>query len=160
MKRFMIMAAVLFLTAMARNGIIAVEALHPVIVISEVMASNDSVATYPEAGYTDWVEIFNSGDAAVDLSGWGLSDNPEKPLKWQFPDGTTIRSGEYRVILCDKDPEKSRDAELHASFTIGRKSGEVITLADAEGEVHDRITLPEMKTDVSFGRNPEDGGLY
>ena len=160
MKRFMIMATVLLLTAMAWNVAIAEKALHPVIVISEVMASNDSVATYPKAGYTDWVEIFNSGDAAVDLSGWGLSDNPEKPLKWQFPNGTTIRPGEYRVILCDKDTEKSSDAELHASFTIGRKSGEVITLTDAEGAEHDRITLPEMKTDISFGRSSEDGGLY
>ncbi|MBP5726721.1 MAG: lamin tail domain-containing protein, partial [Clostridia bacterium] len=160
MKRFMIMAAVLFLTAMAWNVTIAEEALHPVVVISEVLASNDSVATYPKAGYTDWVEIFNSGDTAVDLSGWGLSDNPEQLRKWQCPDGTTIRPGEYRVILCDKDTEKNSGAELHASFTIGRKSGEVITLADAEGAVHDRITLPEMKTDISFGRSPEDAGLY
>nr|MCR5566609.1 CotH kinase family protein [Clostridiales bacterium] len=159
MKRFMIMAAVLLLAAIIWNVSAAEEALHPVIMISEVMASNDSVATYPKAEYTDWVEIFNSGDAAVDLGGWGLSDNPEKPLKWQFPDGTTIRPGEYRVVLCDKNAEKSRDAELHASFTIGRKSGEVI-LTDAEGAVHDRITLPEMKTDISFGRSLKDGGLY
>ena len=159
MKRFMIMAAVLLLTAMAWNTAAAEETLHPVIMISEVMASNDSVATYPKAGYADWVEIFNSGDTAVDLSGWGLSDNPEKPLKWQFPDGTTIRPGEYRVILCDKDTEKNGDEELHASFTISRKSGEVITLTDAEGAVHDRITLPEMKTDISFGRSQADGSL-
>ena len=156
----MIMAVVLLLTAMVRNAAIAEETLHPVIMISEVMASNDSIATYPKADYTDWVEIFNSGDTAVDLSGWGLSDNPEKPRKWQFPDGATIRPGEYRVILCDKEPEKSTDTELHASFTISRKSGEVIILTDAEGAVHDRITLPEMKTDTSFGRDPEDGGQY
>ena len=140
MKRFMIMAAVLLLTVTARNVTIAEETLHPVIIISEVMASNDSVETYPKAGYTDWVEIFNSGDAAVDLGGWGLSDNPDKPLKWQFPDGIVILPGEYRVILCDKDTEKNGDEELHASFTISRKSGEVITLTDAEGAVHDRIT--------------------
>ena len=66
MKRFMIMAVVLLLAVMAWNGSIAEETLHPVIIISEVMASNDSVATYPKAGYTDWVEIFNSGDTAVD----------------------------------------------------------------------------------------------
>ena len=160
MKRLMIMAVVLLLAVMAWNGSIAEETLHPVIIISEVMASNDSVATYPKAGYTDWVEIFNSGDTAVDLGGWGLSDNPEKPRKWLFPDGTTIRPGEYRVILCDKDTEKIGDAELHASFSISKKKGEVITLTDAAGAVHDRITLPEMKTDTSFGRNPEDGGLY
>ena len=160
MKRFMIMAVVLLLTAMSLNVTIAEETLHPVIIISEVMASNDSVATYPKAGNTDWVEIFNSGDTAVDLSGWGVSDNPEKQWKWQFPEGTVIRPGEYKVILCDKDTEKIGDAELHASFSISRKSGEVITLTDAEGAVHDRITLPEMKTDTSFGRSLEDGSLY
>jgi len=160
MKRFMIMAAVLLLAAMAWNGTIAEETLHPVIVISEVMASNDSVATYPKAGYTDWVEIFNSGDTAVDLGGWSLSDNPEKPRKWQFPDGTVIRPGEYRVILCDKDTGKTGDADLHAPFSISREKGEVIILTDAAGAVHDRITLPEMKTDISFGRNPGDGSLY
>ena len=160
MKRFMIMAVVLLLTAMSLNVTIAEETLHPVIIISEVMASNDSVATYPKAGNTDWVEIFNSGDTAVDLSGWGVSDNPEKLWKWQFPEGTVIRPGEYKVILCDEDTEKIGDAELHASFSISRKSGEVITLTDAEGAVHDRITLPEMKTDTSFGRSLEDGSLY
>ena len=160
LKQFMILAAVLLLTVMAWHPAAAEEALHPVIMISEVMASNDSVATYPKAGFTDWIEIFNAGDTAVDLGGWGLSDNPEKPLKWQFPDGTTIRPGEYRVILCDKDAEKIGNAELSAPFSISRKSGEVIILTDAEGAVHDRITLPEMKTDMSFGRSPEDGGLY
>ena len=160
MKRLIIMTAVLLLAVLAWNTAAAEEALHPVIRISEVMASNDSVATYPKAGFTDWVEIFNSGDTPVDLSGWGLSDNPEKPRKWQFPDGTTIRPGEYRVILCDKDADQRGDAQLFAPFNISKKSGEMILLTDAEGAVQDRITLPEMKTDISFGRSPEDGGLY
>ena len=160
MKRLIIMTAVLLLAVLAWNTAAAEEALHPVIRISEVMASNDSVATYPKAGFTDWVEIFNSGDTPVDLSGWGLSNNPEKPRKWQFPDGTTIRPGEYRVILCDKDADQRGDAQLFAPFNISKKSGEVILLTDAEGAVQDRITLPEMKTDISFGRSPEDGGLY
>ena len=160
MKRLIIMTAVLLLAVLAWNTAAAEEALHPMIRISEVMASNDSVATYPKAGFTDWVEIFNSGDTPVDLSGWGLSNNPEKPRKWQFPDGTTIRPGEYRVILCDKDADQRGDAQLFAPFNISKKSGEVILLTDAEGAVQDRITLPEMKTDISFGRSPEDGGLY
>ena len=105
MKRFIIMAAVLLLTAMAWNVTIAEETLHPVIMISEVMASNDSVATYPKAGYTDWVEIFNSGDTAVDLSGWGLSDNPEKP-DWMFrpiPDSDVKAIKEWNESGCPED---------------------------------------------------------
>ena len=159
MKRFAILIAALFLAA-AWHAAAAEEQPQPVIVISEVMTSNNSVQTYAEAGYTDWVEICNTGDTAVDLSGWGLSDNPKKTLKWQFPDGTTIRPGEYKVILCDKDTAKSRPGEPHAGFSIGRKKGEVIILADPEGTERDRITLPEMKTDISYGRDLGDGGLY
>ena len=159
MKRFILVIAALFLAA-AWHPAAAEEKTQPVIVISEVMTSNDSVKTYAEAGYTDWVEICNTGDTAVDLSGWGLSDNPKKTLKWQFPDGTTIRPGEYKVILCDKDTAKSRPGEPHAGFSIGRKKGEVIILADPAGTEQDRITLPEMKTDISYGRDLRDGGLY
>ena len=159
MKRFAILIAVLLLGA-AWHPAVAEEELQPVILISEVMTSNDSVKTYPEAGYTDWVEIFNSGDTAVDLGGWALSDNAKKTQKWQFPAGTTIYPGEYKVILCDKNTAKSTAGELHAGFSIGRKKGEAIILSDPEGAVHDRLTLPETKTDISYGRDLKDGGLY
>ena len=159
MKRLAALIAALLLAA-AWHPAAAEEEPQPVIMISEVMTSNDSVKTYPEAGCTDWVEIYNSGDTAVDLGGWGLSDNPEKTLKWQFPAGTTIRPGEYMVILCDKDTAKNTAEEPHASFSIGRGKGEVIILADPEGAEHDRLTLPETKTDISYGRDLKDGGLY
>ena len=159
MKRLVIFIAALLLAAVWHVAA-AEEEQRPAIVISEVMTSNDSVKTYPEAGYTDWVEIYNRGDTAVDLGGWGLSDNPKKLLKWQFPVGTTIRPGEYKVILCDKDTAKNTAAEPHTSFSIGRKKGEVIILADPEGTEQDRLTLPETKTDISYGRDLQDGGLY
>ena len=83
MKRLIIMTAVLLLAVPAWTTAAAEEALHPVIRISEVMASNDSVATYPKAGFTDWVEIFNSGDTPVDLSGWGLIIPQERDFQKQ-----------------------------------------------------------------------------
>ena len=161
MKRWIMILAALALAIVLPAAHAAAEGTGtPGIVISEVMASNDSVATYANAGYTDWVEIYNAGDAAADLGGWGLSDNPEKPLKWQFPAGTTIYPGEYKVILCDKNAEAGTPNEPHASFSISRKAGEEIVLSDPAGTVRDRITLPEMRTDVSYGRNPADGGMY
>ena len=116
MKRFMIMAVVLLLAAMAWNVTIAEEARHPVVVISEVMASNDSVATYPKAGYTDWIEICNSGDTAVDLGGWGLSDNPEKPRKWQA--GRTLRLSRLlrQAVFPESLPSFSPQAHSSAFF--------------------------------------------
>lgn len=48
----------------------------------------------------DWVELWNDGETAVDLGGWGLSDKKKstKLFKWTFPEGTTIAAGEYKVI--------------------------------------------------------------
>ena len=128
--------------------------------ISEVLASNDTVSTYPKAGYTDWIEIYNSGTEAVDLSGWGLSDRLNRGRRWQFSRGTTIAPGEYKVVLCDKQTDKNSPSEPHASFKVGKLKKETITLADPTGRVLDKMILPEMKTDVSFGRTLGVAGLF
>ena len=138
------------LRAMNRTGIL----------ISEVLASNEKTSTYANAGNVDWIEIYNSSNAAVDISGWGLSDNQGRGRKWQFPYGTIIGAGEYKVILCDRNTAKNSTAELHTSFKIGRSAGEIITLADPTGRVLDKIVLPEMKTDVSYGRTLGIAGLF
>ena len=128
--------------------------------ISEVMASNDSISTYSNAGNTDWIEIYNSSPDAVDLSGWGLSDNLKRGRKWTFPYGTVIGPGEYKVILCDKETAKNSVAELHTSFKISRNAGEVVTLTDPTGRILDKVILPDMKTDVSYGRTLGMAGLF
>ena len=128
--------------------------------ISEVLASNNQVSTYAGTENKDWVEIYNSSDTAVDISGWGLSDNLGRGRKWQFPAGTLIAPGEYKVILCDGNTAKASAAEPHTSFRIGRNAGEIITLADPAGNVLDKIVLPEMKTDISYGRTLGIAGLF
>ena len=128
--------------------------------ISEVMASNDSVTTYGSAGKTDWIELYNSGTSVVDISGWGLSDTLKRGRKWQFPQGTVISPGEYKVVICDKDLAKNTTSEPHTNFKIGRTKGEVITLTDPTGRVLDKVILPELKTDVSYGRTLGMAGLF
>ena len=128
--------------------------------ISEVLASNNGVTTYSGSANTDWIELYNSGSSTVDLSGWGLSDNLGRGRKWQFPQGTVISPGEYKVILCDKDTSKNAPGQPHTSFKISRLEGETITLADPTGRVLDKMILPELKTDVSYGRTLGIAGLF
>lgn len=128
--------------------------------ISEVMASNDSVSTYPNAGNTDWIEIYNAGQESVDISDWGLSDRLDRGRRWQFPSGTVISPGEYKVILCDRLTDKNTVQELHASFKVGKLTQETITLTDPTGRVLDKMILPEMRTDVSYGRTLGIAGLF
>ena len=128
--------------------------------ISEVMASNDSISTYPNAAFTDWIELYNSGDQAVDLTDWGLSDRLDRGRRWQFPLGTTIAPGEYKVVLCDRQTDKNTVQELHASFKVGKLKKETITLTDPTGRVLDKMILPKMRTDVSYGRTLGMAGLF
>ena len=128
--------------------------------ISEVMASNDSISTYANAACADWIELYNSGNETVDLTNWGLSDRLDRGRRWQFPMGTTIGPGEYKVIMCDRQSDKNTRQELHASFKVGKLKKETITLTDPTGRVLDKMTLPEMRTDVSYGRTLGIAGLF
>ena len=128
--------------------------------ISEVLASNNAVETYSGAAMTDWIEIYNSGRETVDISGWGLSDDLGRGRKWQFPQGTFISPGEYKVVLCDKDTAKNNAGQPHTSYKIGRLKQETITLTDPTGRVLDKVMLPELKTDVSYGRTLGMAGLF
>ncbi len=130
------------------------------VIISEVLGSNEAIATYPNAGYTDWVELYNTTNALVDLSGYGLSDNLTRGRKWQFPQGTTISPGEYKLVICDGDTASNSPAELHTSWKISRLGREIITLTDPTGRVLDKMILPDLKTDISYGRTVGVAGLF
>jgi hypothetical protein len=65
--------------------------------INEFMVANKSGLTDEDGDYSDWIEIFNPGAQAINLSGWSLTDNPDQPNKWTFPN-RTLASGEYLRI--------------------------------------------------------------
>lgn len=131
------------------------------VIISEVMASASVVQAFGDQAAADFVEIYNSSPQTVNLSGWGLSDNPSWPRKWTFPQGTTIAPGEYRVILLDGfDGQNTNGARLRANFSISRTGGEIMCLSDAHGRVLDRLYLPQIPTDISYGRTLGSSGFF
>ena len=55
------------------------------IYLNELMSSN-STTVYDESGNTpDWIELYNSNNIEIDLTGFGLSDDISDPFKWEFP---------------------------------------------------------------------------
>lgn len=72
------------------------EAATENITISEI---NYNSETTVEAG--NWLELFNYGDAAVNISGWKIQD--VNPLhNYVIPDGTILNTGE-RIVVMDND---------------------------------------------------------
>ena len=128
--------------------------------ISEVMTSNDDVETTVGADYTDWIEIYNSSSETVDLSGYGLSDNLGRARKWQFPAGTVILPGEYRIIWCDGNTEANTAAEPHTSYGLTRAGGYSVVLSDPTGKILDKLVLPVVPTNVSYGRTMGREGFF
>lgn len=129
--------------------------------ISEALSSNNTVKVGNKKEYCDWVEIVNTTDKSVDLSRWGLSDSIAWPRKWQFPQGTTIFPGEHKVVLLNKSKNPGTDASfLNASYALARRGGETVTLSDPSGRVLDRMHMPSLPADVSYGRTVGRDGFF
>ena len=72
------------------------------LVINELVASNSLLVDDPDFEQSsDVVELHNAGAAALDLSGWHLTDNFNDTTKWTFPDGVTIGAGDFLLVWCD-----------------------------------------------------------
>ena len=92
------------------------------VVINEVMANNVS-AVANGSGYPDWIELYNPGPAAVNLSGLGLTDNLSQPMKFIFPAGSpTLGVGKYYLVWCDAviDPNPQN---IHTGFSFNAGQG-------------------------------------
>lgn len=133
----------------------------PSVFVNEVMAQN--VAAFPDDAltYPDWIELWNGGDEPVDLSGWWLSDDRDRPLDWTFPDGTTLEAGAWLVVFCDGDASATA---LHATFHLDSEGGEDVILSgpDADGNpIVDALDdMGPQSPDVSLARMPDGGGTW
>lgn len=138
-----------------------IRAYNPIgVYITEVMASNDSTPLGAAGNTVDYAELYNASSVAVDLSFYGLSDTLKRPRRWQFPSGTVIQPGEYKVIQLDGQAGISTPTDLHTNFKIKRAGGETIAFCDPAGKVLDRIPLKLIPTDHSYGRTDGYSGFY
>lgn len=87
--------------------------------INEYMTDNKSIIYDCEGDYNDWIELFNTSDEAIDLSGYKMTDNTENIDKWEFPEGTVIEAGEYLLIFCSGKDKVDSAGYLHTSFKLG-----------------------------------------
>ena len=107
----------------------------------------------------DWVELRNYSSQPVDISLWGLSDNPAKPRKWQFPEGTVIPAGSYLGVYMSGLNGKI-GSYYHANFSLSATEGETVVLSDPNGTILDRCPLGEQYSDLSYGRMDSSSGFY
>ncbi len=131
------------------------------LLITEVMAANQTTLTDNNGIYSDYIEIYNAGTEPANLAGYGLSDDPQNVLDWKFPD-VTIQPGAYLVVFASGADKKATDIEkgaIHSSFGISSYQ-EVMTLASPTGLILDQVTVSESQADMAYARTLGEGGLY
>ncbi len=119
------------------------------IIISEVMAMN---GTYISCEAWDWLELYNTDSKKQDLSGWGLSNDPDEPMKWQFPEGTTLKGNGYILVYCTGEShDKGKNGTYYTDFKISSK-GVTLTLTPKDAlEPAARLYVPKQYGCVSYG---------
>lgn len=121
------------------------------VLISEVLATNGSTWTDADGSPSDWIEINNSGQHAVDLEGWYLTDNPTVLNKWPFP-SVLIEPGRFLTVFCSGKHRQDSGAELHTNFSLDG-NGEYVALVGPDFTVESQISpfFPPQFRDRSFG---------
>lgn len=106
--------------------------LKGVLFINEVLTKP---ATKAES---DWVEIYNSSDKTIDLSGYCLEDDKGVAEKFTIPAGTTIAAKGF--LLYSQGATGST-----TSFTFGLSgSGDDVYLVDPDNKLVDHVTTPDF----------------
>ncbi len=123
------------------------------LVINEIITSNSNVLTDNDGSYEDWIELYNSGNESINLSGYGLTDNSDY-FKWVFP-AYSIQPSEHLLIWCSNKNRTNPLLPLHTNFAISA-SGETITLTSPDGTIVDQIPAIIIPQNYSYGRQTDD----
>ena len=125
------------------------------VVINEFMADNGITISGPDGNSPDWIELYNKGTETVDLTGMYLTDDLTKPTRWQFPEGSSIKGGEYLLIWADSNGD-----EEYATFSLNANGEEIGLFASDGMTLIDSVVYTKQLQDVSYGRDPDDNTVW
>ncbi|MGN0226146.1 MAG: CotH kinase family protein [Prevotella sp.] len=121
------------------------------VVINEIMQSNidcimDDINEFPDS----WIELYNTGTSAVNLSQYKIGDSNDESAAWQLPSQTLAAKGRV-LVYCDKE-----ESGLHTSFRLeSGKGGEVYLFKN--GSVEDELTglKKQPAPNIAYGRKTD-----
>lgn len=118
--------------------------------ISECMADNDNTLLDIDGDSSDWIELHNDADDAVNLSGWYLTDTATNLTRWALP-ATTISANGYLLVFASGKDRAVAGEQLHTDFKLSA-SGEYVALTQPDGiTLESEFSFPEQLEDVSWG---------
>lgn len=128
-KKFLLLNFLLFL-----GGMVAPRCLSAQVILNELHP-------FPSTG-PDWIELFHSGGAEVDLTGWSLWDAASQLNVTPDMDEVIVAAGEHLV------------------FEVGTRlnnGGDTVILKNQHGEIVDQVSYTNAASNMSWARTPDGG---
>jgi len=126
------------------------------VVINEILA-----ATTP--GGSDWIELHNTTDEAIEVGGWFLSDRARNPMMYEIAAGTVIQPKGCLVFREDTTFGNADDPGCHEPFALSRNGETLYLHSGADGELTGysvRQQFAASETVVTLGRHRKSTGRY
>jgi hypothetical protein len=121
------------------------------VIISEIMfnpAGSDTGVGFNK----EWLELYNTGDATVDLTGWRIGDSQDGQWASAFPFGTSIAPGAALVVTGDvasfdnywgRGINRIQVSSFPALANDPSPVNETVALRDAFGLFRDEVNLSQ-----------------
>jgi hypothetical protein len=107
----------------------------------------------------EWIEIYNDGPEAIDITGWRLRD-AVSDSSWRFGFEGAILSGEIIVVYGNESYAWEEANGFAKNGLSMNNSGDTMTLVEADlTTVADQVTYEPFQVldDRSYGRLPDGG---
>jgi len=181
MKKYIFISAI---AAIAFAGCVEDKTVAPVgptpenysdIVINEMIAKDTSnVYFVDESGSaTDWVELYNKGNKAVNVAGMFITDDPGNTVEYQqIPEtdaaATTIPPKGYLVLICGADdangvavPTEIFNGKVFIDMGLSASKDNFVSIYDPEKlEIDITEDFNGLEDDKSFGRVDDAGAIW
>ncbi len=113
--------------------------------INEIVASNSYTYKDNDGEYSDYIELYNSNNYDINLSGYRLTDSLFEVNKWRFPD-ITIKANSYLIIFASGKNKCKESVKCHVNFKLNSE-GETLSLIDDTGNIISRVSYKNLKND-------------
>jgi len=118
------------------------------VVINELLA-------HSHADAPDWIELYNTTDAAINIGGWFLSDSNSILTKYRIATGTSIAPYGYMVFYEDQHFDNQGDPGSLTGFALSEDGERLYMSSGQDGLLtgyRDVEDFGASETGVSFGR--------
>lgn len=128
---------------------------RPALFLNELMPANLSTVQDESGDFPDWIELFNAGEQAVDLAGYTLSDDLDRPDRHVLGE-LRIEAGGFLLLYADGEVEYGPQ---HLPFSLSA-DGEELGLYDPTGAPVDLVRFGAQLPDVSAARAWDGGATW